>query len=475
MPLKGIAIPHRAITRLVLNTNYITIHPGDRVAHASNCSFDAATFEIWGALLNGAQLIIVPGDITLSFEEYAHFIQQQRIDIIFLTTALFNQLAQHTPWAFHTVRALLFGGEAVTARWAHEVLQHGAPTRLLHVYGPTESTTYASWHLVEHVPQDASTIPIGRPISNTQIYLLNERLHPVPIGVAGELYIGGEGLARGYVNQPAMTADKFIPDPFSVTPGSRLYKTGDLARFRDDGSIEFLGRIDHQIKLRGFRIELGEIQVNLETFPGVREAAVLLRRDHPGGSQLVAYVVPDTDAALPSHALRDFLRERLPEYMIPAAFVTLETLPLNPNGKIDRNALPMPIDDSSDDLNRFVAPQTHYEKLLASIWQEVLHRDYVSVNDNFFDLGGHSLLLARAHNRLCERVNHTIPMVDLFQYPTISSLAQHLDRLLAPTEPEADSGEIQEHIEERVARQKRALKQRSKRMRNRRSFGEGQQ
>ncbi len=467
---KGIMIPHKGIARLVLNTNYITIRPGDRMTHASNCSFDAATFEIWGALLNGAHLIIVPKDVTLSYEEYANFIQKQHIDVLFLTTALFNQLAQHAPWTFHTVRDLFFGGEAADARWVREVLQHGAPNRLLHVYGPTESTTYAMWQLVRDVPQGASTIPIGRAVGNTQIYLLDQRLHPVPIGVPGELYIGGEGLAHGYLNQPAMTAENFIPNPFASS-GARLYKTGDLAQFLADGAIEFLGRADQQIKLRGFRIELGEIQISLEAFPGVRAAAVIMRKDRPGDPRLVAYLVPEPGADVPIDTLRTFLRDQLPEYMIPAAFVLLDALPLNPNGKIDRNALPAPADGFSDEPSDFVAPQTRYEKILASIWQDVLNREHVSVNDNFFDLGGHSLLLARVHNRLREMVKPTVPMIDLFQYPTIASLARHVESLQVTSEPAAlaDQDERQEQVRERVARQKEALQKRSESARKRRS------
>ena len=289
---KGISIPHKAINRLVFNTNYVRLEPSDRIAQASNASFDAATFEIWGALLNGAQLVGISKDVVLSPPAFSAEIGGRGISALFLTTALFNHLASEAPRAFQSVRHLLFGGEAVDPRWVNEVLTQGPPKRLLHVYGPTESTTFASFHLVEQVPQGATTIPIGRPLSNTEIYLLDRNLQLVPIGVAGELHIGGDGLARGYLNSPELTSEKFIPDPFSDEAGARLYKTGDLARYLADGSIEFLGRLDQQVKIRGFRIELGEIETTLSAHPGVREAVVVALQAPNGEKTLAAYIVP---------------------------------------------------------------------------------------------------------------------------------------------------------------------------------------
>lgn len=289
---KGICVPHRAITRLVLNPNYVALEPSDRIAQGSNCSFDAATFEIWAALLNGARLVGIAKDVALSPRDLAAQIQKQGITVLFLTTALFNQIAAAAPQAFTGLRHLLFGGEAVDPVWVREALKH-PPKRLLHVYGPTENTTFTSWHLVENVPEDAETVPIGAPISNTRIYLLDACLEPVPVGVAGELHIGGDGLARCYLNRPELTAEKFIPNPFSADPAARLYKTGDLARYRANGEIEFVGRIDHQIKIRGFRVEPGEIEAVLAQHPALRDAAVVARDDIAGDKRLVAYVLED--------------------------------------------------------------------------------------------------------------------------------------------------------------------------------------
>ncbi|AVH62573.1 non-ribosomal peptide synthetase [Nostoc sp. 'Peltigera membranacea cyanobiont' N6] len=289
---KGVAVNHRAVNRLVINTNYINMESTDVIAQAANYAFDAATFEIWGGLLNGARLVGVSKELALSPRDFADFLRSQRISVLFLTTALFNQIAQEVPSAFNSLRHLLFGGEAVDPKWVKEVLNNGAPQRLLHVYGPTENTTFTSWYLVQDVPESATTIPIGRPIANTQIYVLDSQLQPVGICVPGELYIGGDGLAREYLNRPELTQEKLIPNPFSSQPGDRLYKTGDKVRYLSDGNIEFLGRIDYQVKIRGFRIELGEIETVLSQHPLLQESVVLVREDTPGDKRLVAYLVP---------------------------------------------------------------------------------------------------------------------------------------------------------------------------------------
>ena len=341
---KGVAVTHQAVNRLVFNTNYIQLTPDDRIAQAANIAFDAATFEIWGALLHGAKLVIITKSILLSPEEFAANIHAQEISVLFLTTALFNQLANFVPQAFSSLRYLLFGGEAVEPRWVKEILDKGAPQQLLHVYGPTENTTFSSWYLVEELPTTATTIPIGRPISNTQIYLLDQNLQPVPIGIPGEIYLGGAGLAQGYFNRSALTQEKFISNPLEKT-GSRLYKTGDLARYLPDGNIEFLGRIDHQVKIRGFRIELGEIESVLNQHPQVFQSLVISHKDEDSSNhRLISYIVPNQEqtSSLSVHELRLFLQENLPEYMIPTHFVTLSALPLTPQGKIDRRTLPLP-------------------------------------------------------------------------------------------------------------------------------------
>ena len=292
---KGVCINHRAINRLVCDTNYIELSASDRVAQASTASFDAATFEIWGALLHGAQLNIIARDTAISPQEFAAHLKEQGISVLFLTPALFNQIAGVRPEAFGSLRCLLIGGDALDPKWVREALSKGAPQRLLNAYGPTENTTFSTWHAVGEVAAETLTIPIGGPIMNTQAYVLDGELQPVPVGVAGELCLGGDGLMRGYLNRPALTAEKLVPHPFSTEPGARLYRTGDLVRFLPGGPIEFLGRIDRQVKVRGFRIELGEIETAIVEHPAVRECVVLAREDQPGDRRLVAYVVGGTD------------------------------------------------------------------------------------------------------------------------------------------------------------------------------------
>ena len=294
---KGVAVTHRAIVRLVRDTNYIDIRPDDRIAQASNAAFDASTFEIWGALLNGAMIVGVSKDVALTPTEFAAVLRSERISTLFLTTALFNQLAQDVPGVYTSLRHVLFGGEAVDPRIVRDVVRHGKPERLLHVYGPTETTTFATWELVAEVREDATTVPIGRPLSNTTLYVLDPRLRPVPSGVPGELYIGGPGLARGYWRHPTLTADRFVPDPCGPVPGGRLYRTGDRVRWTRDGRIEFLGRADDQVKIRGFRIEPGEIEATLTTHRAVGDAVVIPREDG-GERRLVAYVVPRRDETI---------------------------------------------------------------------------------------------------------------------------------------------------------------------------------
>jgi amino acid adenylation domain-containing protein len=290
---KGICVPHRAVVRLVCDTNYVHFNSTDQVANASNCSFDAATFEIWGALLNGARLFIVPREVVISPPDLATFLRQQAITILFVTTALFKMLAAHTANVFAPVHLVLVGGEMLDPRWPRMVLEAGPPRRLLHVYGPTENTTFSCWHPICDLAPDATTVPIGRPVANTAVYLLDAKRQPVPVGVPGEIYLGGDGLARGYLNLPALTAERFIQHPFSNVPGTRLFRTGDLGKYLPDGTIDFLGRLDYQVKVRGFRVEPGEIETALNHHPEVRESVVVTSEDSAGDRSLVAYVVPE--------------------------------------------------------------------------------------------------------------------------------------------------------------------------------------
>ncbi|MCC6177440.1 MAG: amino acid adenylation domain-containing protein [Chloroflexi bacterium] len=447
---KAVVVPHRAIARLVVNADYVALRSDDVVAQASNVSFDAATFEIWGALLAGARLTIVGRTVLLSTASLASAIEQRGITTLFLTTALFNELARGAPAALRGVRHLLFGGEAVDPRWVRRVLDEAPPERLLHVYGPTETTTFATWHLVDAVPDNATTVPIGRPIANTTTYVLDPHGQPVPIEVPGELYIGGPGVALGYLDRPEVTAERFVADPFSVDPDARLYRTGDLVRYRADGAIEFLGRLDQQVKIRGFRIEPGEIEATLTRHSAVRDAAVLVQGDD-GDKRLIGYVVLEGTGASVEE-LKAHLRQHLPEYMVPATFVVLDALPLTANGKLDRRALPDPEAARPATEHVGAAPSTDLEETIAAIWRDVLQVERVGLDDNFFDLGGTSLQIMRVQSRLQEAVHREMNIVDLFEFSTVRALARHL----TGDSPE-QSAAATEVTETRGARQRAAL------------------
>jgi amino acid adenylation domain-containing protein len=420
---KGICIPHRAVVRLVADTDYLQLAPADVVAQASNIAFDAATFEVWGALINGARLVILTKDTLLSPSDLEAAIESHGITAMFLTTALFNQMARLAPAAFRNLRHLLVGGEEVTPRWMREVLLHGAPQRLLHVYGPTESTTFATWHLVTAVDEEAATVPIGRPIANTEVYVLDRHLQPVPIGVPGELCLGGDGLARGYLDRPELTAEKFIPHPFRTTPGARLYRTGDMARFLPNGGVVFLGRQDGQVKIRGFRIELGEIEAVLAQCPGVRDAVVLVREDGLGDKRLIGYVVGELSRPPGPTDMRAFLEQRLPGYMVPTAHVLVKALPLTANGKVDREALASLEPGHIGGEGSREAPATATAVALSQRWEALLHMHGVGVRDNFFDLGGHSLLAVQAVEDIRNTFGITVTLRDFLANPTIERMS----------------------------------------------------
>ncbi len=410
---KGVVVPHQAISRLVLATNYVQIQPSDCIAQAANSAFDATTFEVWAALLNGASVSIVPMPVLMSPPDFAAHLQQAQVTVMFLTPALFNQMARLVPTAFRDLRYLILGGEALEPQAVRTVLQAGAPEHLLNGYGPTESTTFATWHEVGEVDPTATNIPIGRPISNTYIYVLDQHQQPVPSGVPGELYIGGAGLALGYLHQPELTNSKFIPDPFQGT--GRLYRSGDLVRSLPTGEIEYLGRIDQQVKIRGFRIELGEIAAVLDQHSAVQQSLVVMQQNDQGHKRLVAYVVTDISGS----ELTAFVQAKLPDYMVPAAFVNMNSLPLTTNGKVDQRSLPWPEWQSS---HEFVAPSNVVESTLATIWSEVLGISEIGIQDNFFELGGDSILslqiIARAH-----QAGIQLTAQQLFSHQSIQELA----------------------------------------------------
>ena len=422
---KGVAVPHRAVSRLVLNTNFICLTSTDRIAQVSKISFDAATFEIWGALLNGARLAGITREVALSPRDFVAELRDQGITAMFLTSALFNQVAGEVPGAFETLSTVIAGGEALDPKWVRTVLRHRPPQRLVNGYGPTENTTFTCCGLIQEVPDHAINVPIGRPIANTQVYILDPYLNPVPIGVPGELYTGGDGLARGYWQRPELTAKKFVSNPFVSDASARIYRTGDLARWRPDGQIEFLGRIDQQVKIRGFRIELGEIETVLGRHPGVSECVVTARGDSTAEKRLVACFVPNGNGRFAPNAseLRGFLEARLPDYMVPAAFIPLTALPLTPNGKVDRDALPAP-DQARPDLDKkYTSPRDPVETRLTEIWEKVLGVHPIGVQDKFFELGGHSLLAVRLIALVEKAFGRKLRLATIFKAPTIEQLA----------------------------------------------------
>lgn len=527
---KGVSVIHQGVVRLVKDTNYANLSAEEVFLQLAPISFDASTLEIWGSLLNGAKLVIMPPH-TPSLQELGQAIREYRITTLWLTAGLFHMMVDQQLKDLKQLRQLLAGGDVLSVPHVQKVLQKLKGCHLIDGYGPTENTTFTCCYRITEASLIGHSIPIGRPIANTQVYILDAQLQPLPIGVPGELYIGGAGLARGYLNRPELTSDRFIPNPFSNKSGSRLYKTGDLARYLPDGNIEFLGRIDHQVKIRGFRIELGEIEAVLSQHPDVQESLVINREDASGNQRLVAYIisnlrpervpyqspclaefggsravqlrtedisiggvcivgVPDayqsgqpvrlylrlpdlseeqwlqgkivwrqgqqcgiqfaltrTEQVLVQQSieylmetqgflkvlqrtavgsLRNFLKQKLPDYMMPSSFVFLNNLPLTPNGKVDRKALPAPDAINPQLETTYVAPQTEIEQAIATVWQQVLDLEKVGVDDNFFDLGGHSLMMAQAHSLLGEVVDREVSIIEMFKYPTISSLAKYL-------------------------------------------------
>jgi thioesterase domain-containing protein/acyl carrier protein len=420
---------HRGVVRLVMNTTYARFDTDETFLQLAPLSFDASTFELWAPLVHGARCVVYPAGVP-SPERLGEVIRQHHVSTLWLTASLFNVVIDEAPGALRGVSQLLIGGEQLSTPHVRRAQERLPGTQIINGYGPTESTTFTCCYAIPQGPAtDTGLLSIGRPIANTRVYILDQEQNPVPVGIQGELYIGGDGLARGYLNRPELTAEMFIPDPFIAELGARLYRTGDLVRYRPDGNIEFLGRIDRQVKIRGFRIELEEIEAVLGRYPGIREAAVVAREDTPGDKRLAAYLVRKTEAAATATTveLRRFLQQKLPEYMIPSVFVFLETMPLTNSGKVDRRALPAP-DQARPALGEsYVAPRTPVEEALARIWSEVLGVERVGVHDNFFELGGHSLLAVRLFSRIVEQLGKKLPLATLFRAPTIDGLAAALE------------------------------------------------
>jgi amino acid adenylation domain-containing protein/non-ribosomal peptide synthase protein (TIGR01720 family) len=420
---KGVEIQHSGLVNLVCwHQRVYSVTPADRATQLAGPAFDASVWEIWPYLTAGASLHIPDEAIRISATKLLEWLAVKGITICFMPTPLAEVILEQPCPEELALRYLLTGGDKL-----HRAPGKACSFSLVNHYGPTENTVVTTCATVAAATPTEISPPIGTAIANTQVYLLDGQMQPVPVGVAGEMYIGGVGLARGYHQRPDLTAEKFIPNPFSHTPGARLYKTGDLARYSLNGEIEYLGRSDEQVKLRGFRIELGEIEAVLSQHPSVQQSLVILREDVPGNKRLVAYVVVKETPAATIPQMQQFLQQRLPEYMVPTAIMLLEALPLTPNGKIDRRALPVPNTVRAEGSEGFVAPRIPVEELLAQIWAEVLGVEVVGIHDNFFELGGHSLLATQVFSRLPDAFGVELPLRCLFESPTVAGLAEHIE------------------------------------------------
>ncbi|MEC1617970.1 non-ribosomal peptide synthetase, partial [Bacillus haynesii] len=419
---KGVVTPHYSVIRVVQNTNYIDITEDDVILQLSNYSFDGSVFDIFGALLNGASLVMIEKEVLLNINRLGSAINEEKVSVMFITTALFNMIADIHVDCLSNLRKILFGGERASIPHVRKVLDHVGRDKLIHVYGPTESTVYATYYFINEIDDEAETIPIGSPLANTSVLIMDEAGKLLPIGVPGELCIAGDGLSKGYLNREELTAEKFIPHPFVA--GERLYKTGDLAKWLPDGNIEFIGRIDHQVKIRGFRIELGEIESRLEMHEDINETIVIVREDEENRPYICAYITAKREISV--EELRGFLEKKLPDYMIPAYFVKLDKLPLTKNGKVDRKALPEP-DRRMGAESEYEAPRNETEEKLAAVWQDVLHVEKAGIHDHFAQMGGHSLHAMELIAKIKEKMNVEIPLHQLFKLATIKELSTFIE------------------------------------------------
>ncbi|MBW4611885.1 MAG: amino acid adenylation domain-containing protein [Desmonostoc vinosum HA7617-LM4] len=437
---KGVAIAHQAlVNHSIAAAQAYQLQPNDRVLQFASISFDVAAEEIFSSWLSGATVVIRPEQV-LIFADFLQFLAAEQLTVLNLPTAYWHEwvtyLTQHQTSLLPALRLVIVGTESASPEKLEQWQKLADKSvRWLNAYGPTEATIGATIYQPEN--QLSNCVPIGRAIANTQVYILDKHLQPTPIGVSGQLYIGGDSLARGYLNQPELTAQKFIPNPFNNSKfNNRLYKTGDLARYLPDGNIEFLGRIDHQVKIRGFRIELGEIEARLNQHPHINQAVVIPWESDRHDKSLVAYITPQSNQTLTATELRSFLKEKLPEYMLPSAFVILSTLPLTPNGKLDRQSLPVAA--RPELVIADIIPQTEIEKKIATVWQNALNLEKIGIHDNFFEIGGNSLLIARIYSQLQKIFTTDISILDLFRYPTINSLAEHLSPAKNQNSPETN-------------------------------------
>ena len=424
---KGVSVIHRGVVRLVKSSNYADFSASQVFLQLAPLAFDASTFEVWGALLNGARLVLFPSDKP-SLDELGQIIERYKVSIIWLTAGLFHLMVDEQLESLRPLQQLLAGGDVLSVNHVQRFREALPNCQLINGYGPTESTTFTCCYPIEDAKNLGNSVPIGRPIANTEVYILNPQLQPMPIGAIGEIYIGGDGLASGYFNRPELTTERFIPNPFRNQSGAKLYKTGDLARYFPNGNIEFLGRIDNQVKIRGFRIELGEVETVLSQYPAIQKSVVIVREDIPADKRLVAYFVPISGQKPTVTELRSFFKQKLPDYMIPNAFVCLESLPLSPNGKIARKELPPP-DGTLNLQESYVPPRHSTEQQIADVWAQVLNLERVGIHDNFFELGGHSLLATQIIARLRKVFTVELTLRTFFEAPTIGDLGERIATL----------------------------------------------
>lgn len=420
---KGIMTTHSNIARVVKNTNYLTILETDTLLSLSNSVFDGFTFDVYGALLNGAKLVLPQKETILDMGKLTELIKGEHISVMFVPTALFHLLVDEgTDW-MRGVRKVLFGGERASVQHVRKAFDVMGKGRLLNVYGPTESTVFATYYPIdEAIPLEAHSIPIGKPLNQTGAYILSEHRQLQPIGLVGELCLSGKGLAKGYLNRPDLTKQVFIPHPFAS--GERLYRTGDLAYFREDGLIEYAGRVDDQVKIRGHRIELTEIEANLLMHPGVKQAVLLADHDETNHTRLLAYITCDDAWKGKLDDIKSGLKERLPAYMLPHELIELENLPLTPNGKVDKRQLPKP--EAPQGNRRVKLPANEVEQKLLVMWREVLEREDISTDDHFFELGGHSLKAMSLLSKVSKEFEVQVPIHLLFETPTIEALSHYI-------------------------------------------------
>ena len=472
---KGVMIDHRGAVNTLADINRrYQVTAQDRVLGLSSLSFDLSVYDVFGLLAVGGAVVIPEPEAALAPQRWWELMQQHQVTMWNTAPAVMDLFASHVARQRLTIpaslRVVMMSGDAISVTLPDQIKQL-AENKAISVNslgGATEGSIWSICYPIDAVDPSWTSIPYGQPLDNQTFHILDERLNPVPVGTPGELHIGGLGVALGYLNRPELNKKRFLPDPFSDRTDARLYKTGDMGRYRPDGVIEFLGRIDTQVKIRGFRVELGEIEALLVQQDAVSEAVVVVWEPQPGDQRLCAYVVmPKIDLAdQPGQLaiLKRVLKEQLPGHMVPAAFMVLDEIPLTANGKVNRKALPVPIEQVSD--IPFVAAKTQTERTIATVWQQVLQLEKVGTQDNFFDLGGHSLLMVQVHTELLDKLDDSLTIVELFQYSTVATLAQYVDQkqtAVSATEQAQQRQQVRNRRQGAVAQRRQARQQHRRR------------